>query len=305
MKENYHPVSTYKVTAEYDGVRLDNCLIAKLKGLPRTKIYSIIRKGEVRVNKSRSQPSTRLRVGDIVRIPPYRTSSKSKGYINNKDLDKISESIISEEKDYLIVNKPVGYASHGGSGITGGVIEIIRELKPNYKNAQLAHRIDKDTSGCLVIALKKTFLRKLHEEIRNKEVDKVYDLIVCGQWPVGISQIKEPIYINRSANGEREATIDSKGKEALTSFTIVKKSSKYSLLKASIYTGRMHQIRIHTKNAGFPILGDVKYGDEEANKLERSNGLNRMMLHAHSINFKNLGLKAMAKTPNSFFSFVD
>ena len=148
---------------------------------------------------------------------------------------------------------------------------------------------------------KKTFLRKLHEEIRNKDVDKVYDLIVCGQWPVGITQIKEPIYINRSANGEREATIDSKGKEALTSFTIVKKSSKYSLLKANIYTGRMHQIRIHTKNAGFPILGDVKYGDEEVNKLARGNGLNRMMLHAHSINFKNLGLNAMAKTPNSFF----
>ena len=300
MKEYFHPVSSYKVTSEYDGVRLDNCLISRLKGLPRTKIYSIIRKGEVRVNKSRSKPSLKLKEGDIVRIPPYRVSTGGKLYITQKDKERISESIIVKEKNYVIINKPAGVASHGGSGISAGVIEIIRELDPKYQNAQLVHRIDKDTSGCLVIALKKSFLRNLHEEIRNKQVDKIYDLVVFGRWPDSLTKIDKPLKTVRTGNREREAIIDTTGKEAITEFSIVKNSAKYSLLQSKIITGRMHQIRAHALHAGFPIVGDLRYGDSELNEKVRKEGINRMMLHARSINFKNLDLNAEAETPKSF-----
>ena len=303
MEEYFHPVSSYKVTSEYDGVRLDNCLISRLKGLPRTKIYSIIRKGEVRVNKSRSKPSLKLKEGDIVRIPPYRVSTGAKLYITQKDKERISTSIIAEEKNYLIINKPAGVASHGGSGISAGVIEIIRELDPKYQKAQLVHRIDKDTSGCLVIALKKSFLRNLHEEIRNKQVDKIYDLVVFGRWPDRLRKIDKPLKTVRTGNGEREAIIDTTGKEAITEFSIVKTSSKYSLLQSRIITGRMHQIRAHALHAGFPIVGDLRYGDSELNDKVRKEGINRMMLHARSINFKNLDLNAESETPQSLLKF--
>ena len=197
MEDNFHQVSSYTVTSDYEGVRLDNCLISKLKGLPRTKIYSIIRKGEVRVNKSRAKPSQKLKKGDVIRIPPHKSSTSSKTYVANRDKEKILQSIIIEEKDYLILNKPAGIACHGGSGISSGVIEIIREIESKYSKAHLVHRIDRDTSGCLVIALKKSFLRALHQEIRNKQVDKFYDLVVFGKWPKDLISINEPLMQNR------------------------------------------------------------------------------------------------------------
>ena len=300
MEENFHPVTNYTVTSEYDGVRLDNCLIARLKGLPRTKIYSIIRKGEVRVNKSRSKPSQKLKTGDQVRIPPYTTSSVDKVFTSNSLKETIFNSIIEEEKDFIILNKPTGIACHGGSGISSGVIEALREIDKKYKDAQLAHRIDRDTSGCLVIALKKSFLRKLHHEIRNKQVDKIYDLVVFGKWPSDLILINESLSKSQSRAGEREAIIDKNGKESLTEFTTVKVNDSLTLLKAKIMTGRMHQIRVHTKFKGFPIVGDKKYGDELLNQQARKKGLNRMLLHANSINFRNLGIECSAATPKFF-----
>ena len=300
MEENFHPVTNYTVTSEYDGVRLDNCLIARLKGLPRTKIYSIIRKGEVRVNKSRSKPSQKLKTGDQVRIPPYTTSSVDKVFTSNSLKETISNSIIEEEKDFIILNKPTGIACHGGSGISSGVIEALREIDKKYKDAQLAHRIDRDTSGCLVIALKKSFLRKLHHEIRNKQVDKIYDLVVFGKWPSELKLVNQSLSKSQSRAGEREAIIDKNGKESLTEFTTVKVNNSLTLLKAKIMTGRMHQIRVHTKFKGFPIVGDKKYGDELLNQQVRKKGLNRMLLHANSINFRNLGIECSAATPKIF-----
>jgi 23S rRNA pseudouridine955/2504/2580 synthase len=300
MEENFHPVTNYTVTSEYDGVRLDNCLIARLKGLPRTKIYSIIRKGEVRVNKSRSKPSQKLKTGDQVRIPPYTTSSVDKVFTSNSLKETIFNSIIEEEKDFIILNKPTGIACHGGSGISSGVIEALREVDKKYKDAQLAHRIDRDTSGCLVIALKKSFLRKLHLEIRNKQVDKIYDLVVFGKWPSELKLINQSLSKSQSRAGEREAIIDKNGKESLTEFTTVKVNDSLTLLKAKIMTGRMHQIRVHTKFKGFPIVGDKKYGDELLNQQARKKGLNRMLLHANSINFRNLGIECSAATPKIF-----
>lgn len=304
MEDNFHPVSSYIVTSEYQGVRLDNCLIARLKGLPRTKIYSIIRKGEVRVNSSRSAPSLKLKIGDLIRIPPYRTSTIEKVFTSNSLKEKIINSIISAEKEFIIMNKPVGIACHGGSGISSGVIEIIRDVDPKYKDAQLAHRIDRDTSGCLVIALKKSFLRKLHQEIRNKQVDKYYDLVVFGSWPEELKSVNKPISKSKSKSGEREAIIDSGGKESLTEFHIIQSNNNYSLLKAKIITGRMHQIRAHTQFEGYPIVGDKKYGDEILNERARKKGLNRMLLHANSIKFKNLGIECSTVTPKIFNSIL-
>ena len=304
MEENFHPVTNYTVTSEYDGVRLDNCLIARLKGLPRTKIYSIIRKGEVRVNKSRSKPSQKLKTGDQVRIPPYTTSSVDKVFTSNSLKETIFNSIIEEEKDFIILNKPTGIACHGGSGISSGVIEALREIDKKYKDAQLAHRIDRDTSGCLVIALKKSFLRKLHLEIRNKQVDKIYDLVVFGKWPSELKLINQSLSKSQSRAGEREAIIDKNGKESLTEFTTVKVNDSLTLLKAKIMTGRMHQIRVHTKFKGFPIVGDKKYGDELLNQQARKKGLNRMLLHANSINFRNLGIECSAATPKIFYEIM-
>ena len=304
MEDNFHPVSNYIVTSEYQGVRLDNCLIARLKGLPRTKIYSIIRKGEVRVNSSRSAPSLKLKIGDLIRIPPYKTSTIEKVFTSNSLKEKIINSIISAEKEFIIMNKPVGIACHGGSGISSGVIEIIRDVDTKYKDAQLAHRIDRDTSGCLVIALKKSFLRKLHQEIRNKQVDKYYDLVVFGSWPEELKSVNKPISKSKSKSGEREAIIDSGGKESLTEFHIIQSNNNYSLLKAKIITGRMHQIRAHTQFEGYPIVGDKKYGDEILNERARKKGLNRMLLHANSIKFKNLGIECSTDTPKIFNSIL-
>ena len=300
MEEIFHQVSSYKVTSDFEGVRLDNCLISRLKGLPRTKIYSIIRKGEVRVNKSRAKPSQKLKIGDLIRIPPYKQAIKVPGMASRKDKDKIFESIIKEEKEFLILDKPEGIACHGGSGISSGVIEIIRKIDNKYKDAHLVHRIDKDTSGCLVIALKKSFLRKLHQEIRNKDVDKIYDLIVFGEWPKNLNSIEAPLSKVRMGSGEKEAIVQSVGKPSKTQFKVVKSTQKFTQLKAKILTGRMHQIRAHTKFQGYPIVGDRKYGDKSLNKIERKNGLNRMLLHAFSINFKNLGIECTAKTPKLF-----
>jgi 23S rRNA pseudouridine955/2504/2580 synthase len=304
MEDNFHPVSNYIVTSEYQGVRLDNCLIARLKGLPRTKIYSIIRKGEVRVNSSRSAPSLKLKIGDLIRIPPYKTSTIEIVFTSYSLKEKIINSIISAEKEFIIMNKPVGIACHGGSGISSGVIEIIRDVDTKYKDAQLAHRIDRDTSGCLVIALKKSFLRKLHQEIRNKQVDKYYDLVVFGSWPEELKSVNKPISKSKSKSGEREAIIDSGGKESLTEFHIIQSNNNYSLLKAKIITGRMHQIRAHTQFEGYPIVGDKKYGDEILNERARKKGLNRMLLHANSIKFKNLGIECSTDTPKIFNSIL-
>lgn len=300
MDDIHHPVSLFEITSDYEGVRLDNCLISKMKGLPRTRIYSIIRKGEVRVNKSRSKPSLKLKKGDIVRIPPYRVSSKGAVYSSSRDKDKIALSIIRKEKDFLIINKPTGIASHGGSGISSGVIEIIREIDTKYKDAHLAHRIDRDTSGCLVIALRKSFLRKLHEEIRNKNVDKIYDLVVFGKWPAGLTVVDAPLSKKKSESGEKEAFVESKGKKSLTEFNLVKANEEFSHLKAKIITGRMHQIRAHAKFKGFPVVGDRKYGDKLLNKEANKLGLNRMLLHATSISFKNLDIECSSDVPDLF-----
>ena len=263
MEEYFHPVSSYKVTSEYDGVRLDNCLISRLKGLPRTKIYSIIRKGEVRVNKSRSKPSLKLKQGDIIRIPPYIVSSGTKLYITQKDKERISESIIVKEKNYVIINKPAGVASHGGSGISAGVIEIIRELDRKYQKAQLVHRIDKDTSGCQIIAKNNKFLRLCNSLISERKVKKTYQTVVEGKWTNREGLYEIHLEKNFLKGNERVVKIDEGGKIAQTILKVLKKTDKFSLMQCELITGRTHQLRVQLSSLGHPIIGDVKYGKKK------------------------------------------
>jgi len=304
MNENFHPVSTYKVSSEYEGVRLDNCLISKLKGLPRAKIYSIIRKGEVRVNKSRCKPSYRLKLEDIIRIPPYTSTQKENKKSSELNKDKVVRSILTKEKDFLIVNKPIGLACHGGSGISLGLIEIIRQIDKKYVDAQLVHRIDKDTSGCLVVALKKSILREFHKEIRNKNVDKIYTAVVKGKWPEDLSKVNLSIKKETLKSGKRIVQANKKGKVSETEFKLISSGTSHSLIRAKIITGRTHQIRVHSSHEGYPILGDIKYGDAVYNKKLQSKGLKRMLLHAESINFKNLDIEQSAPIPEVFSKYV-
>ena len=304
MKENFHQVSSYKVSSEYEGVRLDNCLISRLKGLPRAKIYSIIRRGEVRVNKSRCKPSYRLKVEDIIRIPPYTSKQKVNKKSSELNKEKVERSILRKEKDFLIVNKPVGLACHGGSGISLGLIEIIRQIDKKYVDAQLVHRIDKDTSGCLVVALKKSILREFHKEIRNKNVDKIYTAVVKGKWPEDLRKVNLSIKKETLKSGKRIVQANKKGKVSETEFKLMSSGTSHSLIRAKIITGRTHQIRVHSSHEGYPILGDIKYGDAVYNKKLQSKGLKRMLLHAESINFKNLDIEQSAPIPEIFSKYV-
>jgi 23S rRNA pseudouridine955/2504/2580 synthase len=292
------------VGSEYEGVRLDNCLLSKLKGLPRAKIYSIIRKGEVRVNKSRCKPSYRLKLEDIIRIPPYTAKPKMNKKSSDISKDKVENSVLRKEKDFLIVNKPVGMACHGGSGISLGLIETIRQLDKKYTEAQLVHRIDKDTSGCLVIALKKSILREFHKEMRNKHVDKFYAAVVKGKWPKDIHKITLSIKKESLQSGERFVQVNKKGKISETEFELISSGQFNSLVRAKIITGRTHQIRVHSRYKGHPIVGDIKYGDPIYNKKQQSKGLNRMLLHAESINFVNLGIEQSVPVPSVFKEYV-
>ena len=304
MNGNFFPVSKVKVNSEYEGVRLDNFLISNLKGLPRAKIYSIIRKGEVRVNKSRCKPSYRLKVEDVIRIPPYTTNPKSNKKSSDINKDKVEKSILRKEKDFLILNKPVGLACHGGSGISLGLIETLRQLDKKYAEAQLVHRIDKDTSGCLIVALKKSILRQMHKEIRNKHVDKIYTAVVKGKWPKDLQKITLPIKKENLKSGERFVQVNNKGKLSETEFQIISSGKSNTLIRAKIITGRTHQIRVHSSHKGHPIVGDLKYGDPIYNKQQQSRGLKRMLLHAESINFLNLGIEQSVPAPSSFKEYV-
>ena len=303
MSTQFNPVQIYTVTEDYLGTRLDNCLLSKMKGIPRSKIYSIIRKGEVRVNKSRCKPSQKLEIGDEVRIPPYSNEHKTTKKAENILKDKLIDSIIVKDKKFIILNKPVGMASHGGSGISMGVIETFRQIDKTYKEAQLVHRLDKDTSGCLVIALRKSILREFHKEIREGSVEKDYLALVKGKWPESIKMVEVNLLKDRLKSGEREVQIDPRGKNSISYFEVITSKKTLSLMKCRIITGRTHQIRVHAKHSGHPVVGDIKYGDKDFNKSLKLD-INRMMLHAHEIKFKKMKIEATTKVPTDFIRLM-
>ena len=300
LTKQYTSVSNYIVDEDFENTRLDNCLISKLKGLPRSKIYSIIRKGEVRVNGSRSKPDRKLKKNDVIRIPPYRKEERTFINASKSIIDLLKESIIYNKNSVLILDKPEGIASHGGSGLKLGLIEAVRQIDPKFKNAQLVHRLDRGTSGCIVLSLKRSVLRKLNTEMRDGEVEKKYLAVVEGEWPHAEICISSKLKKNYLRSGEREVVETPKGKESRTVFKLIESKKKLSLLECNLVTGRTHQIRVQASNEGFPVIGDNKYGNNEVNKYYRKKGIKRMLLHAKEINFPNLDIACIAKEPNQF-----
>ena len=296
----YLNVSSYIVDEEYEDVRLDNCLISRLKNLPRSKIYSIIRKGEVRVNGSRSKPDRRLKKDDVIRIPPYRIEERNQNRASKSLIELLEERIIYNKNSVLIINKPEGLASHGGSGLKLGLIEAVRQIEDKFKNAQLVHRLDRGTSGCIVLSLKRSVLRTLNTEMREGRVEKKYLAIVGSKWPHKEIQITSNLKKNHLRSGERHVIETPDGKQSITKFKRLKSNQKACLLECTLLTGRTHQIRVQVSNEGYPIIGDKKYGQVELNNFYSKRGIKRMLLHAKEINFPELDIFCSAEEPLLF-----
>jgi len=276
-------VQHIEVEAGYAGQRIDNFLLTRLKGVPKTLIYRILRKGEVRVNKGRVKPEYRLCAGDILRIPPVRVSEPSApAQIAQGLLARLEAAIVYEDNSLLVVNKPAGIAVHGGSGLTFGIIEAFRQLRPHCSELELIHRLDRDTSGLLMLAKKRSQLRHLHEALRNGAIHKGYLALVSGSWPASRKRVDAPLMRSNLRSGERMVEVNQAGKDSLTDFKVLRRFADFAtLVEASPITGRTHQIRVHALYAGHPIAGDSKYGDEDFSKAIRELGGKHLFLHAH------------------------
>ena len=274
------------ISAEQAGQRIDNFLLRFLKGVPKSRIYRLLRKGEVRVNKGRIKPAYRLQSGDQVRIPPLRVAETRPAGPSSQAVQKLADAILYEDERLLVLNKPAGMAVHGGSGLSYGVIEALRVLRPRAPYLELVHRLDRDTSGCLLIAKRRSELRMLHHLLRNGEVEKRYLLLVRGDWSQGPLQLNAALKKNLLQGGERVVCVDEEGKTALTHFRYLDGYRGASLMEAELKTGRTHQIRVHAAHAGHPLAGDEKYGDADFNRRMRSLGLKRLFLHAHTVAFE-------------------
>lgn len=274
-----------EVAPEYAGQRIDNFLRTQLKGVPKTLIYRILRKGEVRVNKGRIKPEYKLQAGDVVRVPPLRLAERDEpAPLAQGLLERLEAAIVYEDKSLIVLNKPAGIAVHGGSGLNYGVIEAFRQLRPDAKDIELVHRLDRDTSGLLMIAKKRSMLRHLHEALRGDGVDKRYLALVRGSWPTAKKKISAPLLKNNLRSGERMVEVNPEGKEALTVFRVVRRFGEFAtLVEASPITGRTHQIRVHARHAGHAIAGDPKYGDEDFSREIRELGGKRLFLHSHAL----------------------
>ena len=282
------------------GQRLDNFLMNQLKGVPKSKVYSIIRKGEIRINSKRKKPSYKLINGDELRIPPIKVSKRENHFVPTNVIALIKDAIVEENDDYIALNKPEGIASHGGSGISIGVIETIRNFSKAYRDAKLVHRLDKDTSGCQIIAKNNKFLRRCNKLISERKIKKTYQSIVHGNWSHkdGIYEIN--IEKNMLIGKERMVRISDGGKIAKTFFKAIESSKHFSLIQCELITGRTHQLRVHLSELGFPIVGDKKYGIKE-NKLPKDlDYKKRMYLHANSFISKDLNIHLNVKPPEEF-----
>ncbi|MBE0350737.1 23S rRNA pseudouridine(955/2504/2580) synthase RluC [Pseudoalteromonas lipolytica] len=281
-------VSFVTIGEDHLGQRIDNFLITHLKGVPKSAVYKILRKGEVRVNKKRIKPVYKLQLDDVIRIPPIKVAEKDE--FVPKKLDKVKqleEAILFEDKYLMVINKPSGMAVHGGSGLSYGLIEALRVLRPEERSLELVHRLDRDTSGCLLISKRRSVLTHLHQQLREKNMEKNYWALVDGQWDAKTKNVTEGLRKNTLKSGERVVRVDNtEGKPSHTRFRVLERYAECSLVQASPVTGRTHQIRVHTQCKGHPIACDDKYGvaefDQYVNKLT---GLNRLFLHAHDLRF--------------------
>ncbi len=270
-----------RVDAEAEGQRLDNFLIGQLKGCPRSRIYRMIRKGEVRVNRKRARADSRVAEGDEIRIPPVRLAEREAPPGPGQSLIQLLERrVLVEEESFLVVNKPAGLAVHGGSGIRLGIIEAMRQIRPEWHNLELVHRLDRDTSGCLVIAKNATFLKEINRQFKDKSVSKVYLALVQGYWPDSLQVVNAALQKYHLDSGERRVKVDAAGKRSVTRFRVVEHfGSAATLVEAQLETGRTHQIRVHCRHGGHPVLGDSKYSGRDLREV------GRLCLHAARLEF--------------------
>ena len=283
----FSQVSFVTISDDEAGQRVDNYLIRCLKGVPKSMIYRIIRKGEVRVNKKRVKAEYKLVGNDLLRIPPVRVSDKGAPKVSAgfNQVKQLTQAVIYEDDALIVLNKPSGMAVHAGSGIDFGVIEALRALRPECRYLELIHRIDRGTSGCLLIAKKRSALRALHKQLRDKTARKHYLALIKGDWPDELKQVNEPLMRVTLASGEMVVRVHPEGKASLTRFKVMQRYKDACLLQASPITGRTHQIRVHVAYKQQPIAADDKYGDPDFDKKMLSRGLKRLFLHAHKIGF--------------------
>ena len=280
--KSFPKVRKVNVSEDEAGQRIDNFLARYLKGVPKSHIYRILRRGEVRVNSGRIRAQYKVCAGDTVRIPPVRISESKPGHVPGINLE---QHVLFENPRLLVINKPSGIAVHGGSGLSYGIIEALRAERSTAPYLELGHRLDRETSGCLVIAKRRSFLRAFHEQLQQGQVKKLYLALVDGQWQGSKRTVDVPLRKNQLRGGERMVSVDPEGKTAISIFRPVSVYQDTSLVEVELKTGRTHQIRVHGQHIGHPLAGDEKYGDQQFNRRMRAIGLRRMLLHAHMIEF--------------------
>ncbi|QEM81369.1 RluA family pseudouridine synthase [Halomonas binhaiensis] len=279
-------VQWVEVTEGQVGQRVDNFLMTRLKGVPRSLVYRIVRKGEVRVNKKRVKAEYRLQLGDVVRVPPLRLAPREAvREVSDNLRNLLAGSVLLEGPDWMVMNKPSGLAVHGGSGVKIGLIEALRQVREDLDFLELVHRLDRDTSGCLLLAKSRPALLTLNTALKRHEMTKQYLALVAGRWPARRDFVSARLDRYDAGNGERRVRVDSAGKVARTRFAVREAFAGATLVEAEPITGRTHQIRVHAAHAGHALLGDDKYGTREGEKLARELGLDRLFLHAAALTF--------------------
>ncbi len=278
------PVRKLQIDAESAGQRIDNFLRRELPGVPAGRIYRLLRRGEVRVNGGRIGADYKLSDGDLVRLPPVRVNAAGAPPPAHAAAAVLGR-VLYEDKRLLVIDKPSGVAVHGGSGVRHGIVELLRHARPDLQDLALVHRLDRETSGCLVLAKRRSALRELHEKFRDGIVEKNYLALAVGDWQLGPQLIDAPLRVTHRQGGERHVIVSPDGKPARTRFRLSRRYGEYSLLQCAPLTGRTHQIRVHAQHAGFPLAGDERYGDAAANRRLAVLGLPRLFLHAQSIAF--------------------
>ena len=299
-------VSRHQVGEEDAGQRIDNYLVKILKGVPKSHVYRVLRSGEVRVNKGRAKPEYRLQAGDELRLPPLRLAERTRR--EPPPDPKLEQAILFEDDAIIALNKPSGMAVHGGSGVSFGVIEQLRAQRPQLRFLELVHRLDRDTSGVLLLAKKRSALVALHEALREGRVDKYYLALAIGKWHNPRQSVKVNLRKYVLESGERRVSVEAEGQASHTIFELQKAWRDFSLLRAELKTGRTHQIRVHLAHVGYPIAGDDKYGDFARNKELARSGLKRMFLHAASVTFlhpiEELTMTVDAPLPEELQKFI-
>jgi len=308
-------VTHVEVTADDAGTRLDNFLVRQLKDVPRTHVFRLLRKGEVRVNKKRAKPDQRVVLGDIVRIPPVRKAEDVPPPATPRTASEslrqlVLDAIAYEDADLIVLNKPPGLAVHGGSATDFGLIEALRSARPDQPDLELVHRLDRDTSGCLLVAKRRAALRDLHLQLREGQTEKHYLALVCGKWNLGTKRIELALDTDERRSGERHVAVRAYGKKSVSTFKPVQFFGNLAtLMEVEIDTGKTHQIRVHAAHAGHPVAGDDKYGSRIFNELFQDYGLKRMFLHSSSLGFTRPGTRepmlASAPLPPELSAVLD